>query len=235
MTGFLTSIRKTKLIIAAAGTGLLLGMSGISGAEAVSEYFGVDLDEATKTRLASKISEIESDPAKRAAFMEGVRHRTVLCKACHGEDGKAIKPLTPNLAGQNLDYLIDQMMRYKSGNRYDAWMTGLAKGFSDDDFIRISIKYAELPEVASEDGDPALVPKGKEIFKNACAECHGEDGRGKQGYARLAGQRADYVVKILKGFKDRTGRRTNPWMTAVSIRLSDEDINAVASYISHIK
>lgn len=204
-------------------------------AESVSEYFGVDLDEETKSQLANKIAEIEADPKKRDEFMESVRHRTVLCKSCHGEDGKSIKPLTPNLAGQNLDYLIDQMMRYKSGNRYDAWMTALAKGFSDEDFVRISIKYANLPDVSSADGDPALIPRGKEIFENVCQECHGEDGKGKKGYARLAGQQSDYVVKILKGFRDRTGRRVNPWMTAVSIRLSEEDMMAVASYISHMK
>lgn len=224
---------KTLLSAIIFGGGVLL-YGGVS-AEGVSEFFGIELDDETKARLAEKIAEIEADPKKRTEFMEGVRHRTVLCKACHGEDGKAVKPLTPNLAGQNLDYLIDQMMRYKSGNRYDGWMTALAKGFTDEDIVRISIKYASLPEVTSADGDPALIPRGKEIFHDVCQECHGEDGKGKQGYARLAGQQSDYVVKILKEFRDRTGRRVNPWMTAVSIRLNEADMAAVASYISHMK
>lgn len=228
-------IKTVRLFFSTVVLGVILNLSSLTYGEGISEYFGVDLDAETKARLEDKIAEIEADPEKRAVFMESVRHRTVLCKTCHGEDGKAVKPLTPNLAGQNLDYLIDQMMRYKSGNRYDTWMTALAKGFSDEDFVRISIKYAGLPEVVSADGDPQLIPRGEEVFQQVCQECHGEDGKGKKGYARLAGQQSDYVVKILKEFRDRTGRRTNPWMTAVSIRLSKADMAAVASYISHMK
>lgn len=200
-----------------------------------SEYFGVDLDAETKSGLQAKIAEIKSDKDKRTVFMEAARHRTVLCKTCHGEDGKAIKPLTPNLAGQNMDYLIDQMKRYQSKDRYDFWMSNLAVGFSDEDIIKIAILYSTKPEVTSADGDPALSKKGKEIFTKVCVECHGEDGKGKQGYARLAGQRSDYVVKMLKEFRDRTGRRSNPWMTAVSLRLKEADMMAVASYISHMQ
>lgn len=201
----------------------------------ISKYFGADVDPATKARLQERITEINSNPAKAAEFAEAARHRTVLCKACHGEDGKSIKEQVPNIAGQNLDYMIDQMVRYRAGARYDAWMGSLAKGFTDDDIINIAIHFSRMPEVVAADGDPALVEQGRKIFADQCVNCHGTNGKGNEGYARLAGQRADYVVKILHGFKDHNGRRINPWMTAVSMRLNDEQIKAVASYISQLK
>lgn len=215
-------------------SGLLLCNLAVAEKRGVSEYFGVDLDAETKAELQASIAEIRADKDKYAIFMEAARHRTVLCKTCHGVDGKAVKPLTPNLAGQNMDYLIDQIKRYQSKDRYDFWMSSLSMGFTDADIIKIAIRYSNMPDVASEDGDPALVPRGKQIFQKVCTECHGEDGRGNQGYARLAGQKADYVVKILREFRDRTGRRSNPWMTAVSLRLTEPDMAAVASFISHM-
>ena len=201
----------------------------------VSEYFGVHLDDKTKAQIVARIQEIQNNPETAAVLKEKIRHRTVLCKTCHGEDGKSIKPGVPNLAAQNLDYLVDQLIRFRNGVRYDGWMTGLAKGFSNDDIVNIAIKYATMPPVYSDNGDKELIPEGKLLFQEHCGKCHGADGKGNKGYARLAGQRADYVVKILKGFRERNGRRENPWMTAVSMRLSMEQIKAVASYVSSLK
>jgi cytochrome c553 len=40
---------------------------------------------------------------------------------------------------------------------------------------------------------------------------------------------------MLTEFRDRTGRRSNPWMTAVAIRLSEPQMTAVATYIANLK
>lgn len=210
-------------------------LTSVQAAEGVSKYFGADLDAGTREELSAMIKEISSDPDKQARYREEVRHRTVLCKTCHGEDGKAVKPLTPNLAGQNVDYMIDQMRRFKSKDRFDYWMSNLAIGFTQEDMVKISFYYSSMDGVASGGGSPELQARGKTTYQNVCQECHGESGKGNEGYARLAGQQADYVVKMLKEFRDRTGRRTNPWMTAVSLRLSDDDMQAVAAYIANMK
>ena len=144
------------------------------GNPAVSEYFGADLDEDTRKDLAAKIKEITSDPDKRDFYMEEVRHRTVLCKTCHGEDGKAIKPLTPNLAGQNTDYMIDQMRRFKNKDRFDYWMSNLAIGFTEEDMIKISLYYSGMKDVVSGGGTPELKERGGSIYRDICQECHGD-------------------------------------------------------------
>jgi DmsE family decaheme c-type cytochrome len=42
---------------------------------------------------------------------------TVACAACHGENGIAVSPAFPNLAGQDSQYLADAMRAYKIGAR----------------------------------------------------------------------------------------------------------------------
>ena len=147
----------------------------------------------------------------------------------------ALKEVTPNLAGQNPVYIVDQFQRYGDGRRNDYWMSSLAKTFSVEDKIKIALYYAEMEMKSSGGGDPTLMSEGERIFKQACVSCHGADGRGQEGYARLAGQRYDYVVKMLKEFRDRTGKRINVWMTGVAIRLSDKDIEAVSTYLANLK
>jgi cytochrome c553 len=50
----------------------------------------------------------------------------------------------------------------------------------------------------------------------------------------LAGQNQDYTIAQLTNF--RSGERTNsPQMTAISSRLRDEEIKAVADYVAGLK
>ena len=184
--------------------------------------------------LEQRIEEIRQDNDLFQQTMEEGRNRTVLCRTCHGEDGMAVKALVPNLAGQNPVYIMDQFRRFGDGRRYDFLMTGLAKSFSDEDKLKIAVYYSSLPMKSSGGGRMELMEQGKSIFTEVCSRCHGSDGLGTEGYARLAGQRPDYVVKMLREFRDRTGRRINPWMSGVAIKLSDQDMEAVAAYLANM-
>jgi cytochrome c553 len=192
-------------------------------------------DLVLREQLQAQIAELTKKPWQYKKLIREGRNRTVLCNTCHGEDGIAIKEVTPNLAGQNPVYLVDQFQRYQDGRRNDYWMSNLAHTLSMEDKIKIALYYAEMEMKPSGGGKLELQEKGQQIFKEACVSCHGQDGRGQEGYARLAGQRYDYVVKMLKEFRDRTGKRFNVWMTGVAIRLSDQDIEAVAAYLANLK
>ncbi len=191
-------------------------------------------DLALRNQLEARIAEITKNPREHKAMIREGRDRTVLCTTCHGEDGMAVKEVTPNLAGQNPVYIVDQFQRYGDGRRNDYWMSSLAMTLSVEDKIKIALYYADMEMKASGGGDPTLMATGEKLFKDICVGCHGADGRGQEGYARLAGQRYDYVVKMLKEFRDRTGKRINVWMTGVAIRLSDRDIEAVATYLANL-
>lgn len=192
-------------------------------------------DLALRNQLEARIAEITRNKKLHKRMLLEGRDRTVLCNTCHGEDGMAIQPLTPNLAGQNPVYIVDQFQRYGDGRRNDYWMSNLAKTLKVEDKIKIALYFSSMEMQPSGGGRPALLAQGKRLFKEVCVNCHGDDGRGQEGYARLAGQRYDYVVKMLKEFRDRTGKRINVWMTGVAIRLSDQDIEAVATYLASLK
>lgn len=68
----------------------------------------------------------------------------------------------------------------------------------------------------------------------ACQACHGADGNGTSDpqYPRLAGQYADYIVRVLHEYK--TGDRKNPIMLGMAAPLSDQDIEDVAAYFSSL-
>ncbi|MEW8135462.1 MAG: c-type cytochrome [Candidatus Thiodiazotropha endolucinida] len=196
-----------------------------------------DMEEDIKLRksLESRIEAIANNGKLYKQMVKEGRERTILCNSCHGKDGIAVQPLAPNLAGQNPVYLVDQFQRFGDGKRNDYLMSNLAKTFSFEDKIKIALYYGDMEMKPSGGGNSSLLDEGEKIFKDACVKCHGENGRGQEGYARLAGQRHDYVVKMLKEFRDRTGKRTNVWMSGVAIRLSDRDMDAVATYLANLK
>ena len=68
----------------------------------------------------------------------------------------------------------------------------------------------------------------------ACSGCHGPAGAGIPSmFPRLAGQHGEYVVTELIRF--RNGERANDpgkMMQMVAMKMSDQDMKAVAEYIS---
>lgn len=208
-----------------------LGIGVVSTAPASTK----EEDLALRNQLDARVAEIKKDKRLHKQMLREGRDRTVLCNTCHGENGMAVKPVTPNLAGQNPVYIVDQFQRYGDGRRNDYWMSSLAQTISVEDKIKIALYFSEMEMQPSGGGREALISQGEQLFKEVCVGCHGQDGRGQEGYARLAGQRYDYVVKMLKEFRDRTGKRINVWMTGVAIRLSDQDIEAVATYLANLE
>ena len=72
----------------------------------------------------------------------------------------------------------------------------------------------------------------------ACAGCHGPAGRGNlpASYHSIQGQHATYVAAQLRAYRDGT-RSTDPnqMMRNVTATLSDEEIDAVASFVQGLR
>lgn len=235
-------MRKLASLFIASGLvcGALVLTSGMTSVEAAEGNGLVAETEALKKRLEARIARATANPEDLLMIRQEGRARTVLCRHCHGENGVAVqhdglKRIVPNLAGQNPVYLIDQFKRFEDGRRKDFMMGGLAKNFSEEDMIKMAIFYSSMKPVTSGGGRPDLRIKGKKIFESICVGCHGADGRGQEGYAMIAGQRADYIAQMLRTFRDDRNRRVNPWMTGVAVQLNDEQMDAVASYLSSLK
>lgn len=92
----------------------------------------------------------------------------------------------------------------------------------------VALSAVALPAMAA-DGDAAAGEQKSKV----CQACHGKDGNGVPNmnmYPRIAGQYADYMVKVLKDYK--SGTRKNPIMAGFASTLSEQDMNDLAAYFS---
>ena len=59
------------------------------------------------------------------------RNLAATCFTCHGTDGRSVGGVPPALAGQNKDYMLQQLKDFKAGKRAATIMHQQAKGYSD--------------------------------------------------------------------------------------------------------
>ena len=83
--------------------------------------------------------------AAQAGDAAAGKEKAVTCNACHGEDGVALQPTYPNLAGQYESYLVQALESYRSGSRENAIMYGFAAQLSDDDIEDLAAWFSSLP------------------------------------------------------------------------------------------
>lgn len=77
-------------------------------------------------------------------------------------------------------------------------------------------------------------PKAGEIKALACQVCHGPKGVSTNAlYPILAGQHAEYLERQLRHFRDKS--RTDAVMNEMTQKLSDKDIQDLASYFANAK
>jgi cytochrome c553 len=67
-----------------------------------------------------------------------------VCAVCHGIDGLAKIPEAPNLAGQNENYLIEQITAFKSGERKNEMMSVVVQDLSDTDIENLAAYYSGI-------------------------------------------------------------------------------------------
>ncbi|GAB3545841.1 c-type cytochrome [Noviherbaspirillum agri] len=195
---------------------------------------------AAEQKAAPKV-----DPAKgEALYNSGDAARGVIaCVGCHGAAGNSTIPQNPKLSGQHAAYVVKQLADFKTPQRNNPVMSGIANGLNEEDMKNVA---AYLENQAPQPGaakNKDTIELGKKIYragiaeKNvpACAGCHGASGAGIPAqYARLAGQHQDYTVAQLTAF--RQGGRTNSvQMTTIAKRMLDSEIQAVSDYIAGLK
>jgi len=64
------------------------------------------------------------------------------CQACHGADGNGVgNPIYPILAGQYPDYMAQALKSYRSGERVNVIMQGMAAPLSDQDIADLTAYF----------------------------------------------------------------------------------------------
>jgi cytochrome c553 len=183
--------------------------------------------------LTARLKEVEANPRQFDAMAKAGGKVATFCANCHGDGGNSVKSDVPNLAGQNSHYLLDQMRLFMDGRRKNSeFKQRLSKVLSAEEKVGLVVFYASQPVIYKPSGTPALARKGKELYAQNCAECHEDNGRGTQKYARVAGQQPGYLLTSLKGYRDGSAVRINRQM-AVSIEgMTDAEVGALVAYLS---
>lgn len=180
---------------------------------------------------SDRIKALQADPAKMHAAVEAGRSLATFCANCHGESGVSKNQDVPNLGAQNPAYLLEQIRKFGSGERKDQFMQGLIKAMKEEERVQVAA-YFSSQKVPAGKADTALVARGKEFYVRLCARCHGEQAHGNETIPRLAGQQVEYLKKSIVRFRDGTGERNYTLMQIATAGLKNEDIPAIAAYLS---
>jgi len=168
--------------------------------------------------------------------------KSALCATCHGADGNSPLAINPKLAGQSARYMVKQLQDFKSGARAGVTMAAMVLSLSDQDMEDIAAWYSsQQPTLQGADPESLELAErlyragNSEIAVAACSACHSPTGKGNApaGFPSLSGQHAEYTLQQLKDF--RSGVRQNDgseMMRTVVERLTDKELEALASYVS---
>ncbi len=165
-----------------------------------------------------------------------------VCSNCHGVNGVSVSPGFPKLAGQQKEYLVDQLTDFKTHSRADPNAQRFMWGFThltDTQIDELATYFSSQSVVLGDAGELDLINEGKAIYHSglpdkgvaACVACHGQHGEGMNQFPRLAGQHADYVMKQLEVFQQTDTRPRGAAMKAVCANMSDRDMRAVAAFV----
>ncbi len=185
---------------------------------------------------------VRASAADDAELERGRKIVSASCFLCHGMQGEAASELSPRLAGQNAVYLAKQLANFKSGERKSSAMRPMAAALSPEEMRAVALYFSRQRAEPHVPADAQLAARGKAIYEKggkatevaACIGCHGERAQGSETLPRLAAQYPDYLVTQLKNFGARERTNDNAVMHTIAVRMSAEEIEAVAAYLGSL-
>ena len=83
-------------------------------------------------------------PAAAAGDAAAGKKKAGMCATCHGMDGLSKLAEAPNLAGQNVIYLVKSLSDYKAGTRKNEVMAVVATPLSAEDIADLAAYYSSI-------------------------------------------------------------------------------------------
>ena len=167
------------------------------------------------------------------------------CIACHSVDGNTVTPIWPKIAGLSESYALKQLLDFQKGEtgpRYNPTMYGIVQNLNKQDLEDLAAYYATQTMTIGE-AQPDQVALGQAIYRGgnlatgvpACAACHGPTGNGNSLalFPKLSGQNSAYIVEQMSNFKNnKRSNDPNHIMRDIAAKMTDKEIEAVASYVA---
>lgn len=187
----------------------------------------------------------EPDKEKEAALahrpdIEQGKIAYEVCQGCHQADGSGrADAIYPNLAGQHASVLIKQMVDVRAGRRDNPKMHPFVGDWvvSVEEVANMAAYLSQLP-ISTENGKGSgnNLDRGRELYNNECASCHGKNGEGDAAefYPLVAHQHYAYLYKEATMIRDGERRNANPKMVKIIQDYSNDDLKAVSDYMSRL-
>jgi len=167
-----------------------------------------------------------------------LQERLTPCLTCHGTNGQSQMPEVPSLGGLPSFYVMAQLYMFRERMRPLEPMSEMLKGTSDDDLRKMADMISALPAPPPDatPADPARMERARALIqRNRCNICHLPNFAGIENVPRLAGQREDYLLKSLRGYKDNSRRGYDAQMADVVAPLVEADFVDLAHYLARSK
>lgn len=173
--------------------------------------------------------------------------RVQACAACHGTHGQGTdNDYFPRLAGKPAGYLFNQLLNFREGRRKYPPMNYLVTYLSDDYLHDIAVFFSQqrppYPTPSRPTVSDTVLARGQAIVLHgdtarqvpACVACHGSALTGMEpAIPGLVGLHQDYISAQLGAWRSGSRRAIEPdCMHMIATRLSDDDVNAVAAWLS---
>ncbi len=208
----------------------------------------ITVQDGAVVRFEEVLDSAEIAEALMPADAERGRAYYSSCVACHGTNGEG----NYSMHGSNLtvldgEYLLRQMRNYRNYARggvtdfYGWQMNGRAIAMPSDRALRDLVAFIDtLPDFQASKTIEGNVSKGKKIYEEQCAFCHGSRGEGvaELGASRLSGLEDWYQLDQLENYRngirgvadgDTWGQQMRPYAEALA---DDTALRDVVSYIA---
>ncbi len=178
-----------------------------------------------------------ASPAALSGDIEAGRLLAAVCNHCHQDNNTGS---IPKIAGQHENYLIEQLLAYRTGKRKNKIMETVVNRLKGErDINDLAAYYASLPPPMTDNKTAQQNSLGHDVFRNKirCDQCHGANGEGdplaKPIIPAIAGQNKDYIVKRLMDFQTQGPHQApNSPMPQVAKQLDIIDIFSVSEYVN---
>ncbi len=172
------------------------------------------------------------------------------CQVCHQPSGQGYPgvPPVPRLAGQQIEYFVNQLRAFIEHRRVHPIMGAVAQFLSPAMQRALAEHFSSLAPKPVGGAPRDLENAGKKIYEGGvpdaavppCAFCHGPEAKGAGPFPRLAGQLQDYIRNKLANWDKERGQNpakhdTSAIMQPIAHSLTAAQAEALAAYFNNLE
>jgi cytochrome c553 len=167
------------------------------------------------------------------------------CMFCHGSGAQGFST-APRLAGQRADYIVNAIASFRrhvrDNPRSRDYMWVAAQRLTQGTARAVAMYLSKLDARPAADGRSGNPERAAAIYRDgipeanvpACIVCHGPKAEGAGAIPRLGGLSARYLRDRLVQWTQGYHAKAAP-MPDIARKLSADDIEIMASYLSYLK